>query len=291
MVPRWHLNLSQCPRLIRAGHAVHGRASRIDRYSHLRDWSLHFYHYTGYVIADGHQLEIRPGGVSLVPPLLELEYHYLGESSHLWAHFSIDNHVSPTTANLESMSQFGVTAAAAQSGSAERTAETTAPAMQYLSPERFHELHQDFESAIAWSALQPRRAEARLWNLLWELTDEQVASTGRQDSRQSMYSEPVAEVIRQIELRLSQVLRVDRLAREADVSHNHLTRLFQQEVGSTVVAYIRKRRADRAKHLITGSTQSIKSIAVDVGVPNLQQFNKLIRRELGVSPSQLRRTT
>lgn len=78
------------------------------------------------------------------------------------------------------------------------------------------------------------------------------------------------------------------LARAADVSHNHLTRLFRAETGMTVVAYIRLRRMARARHLLVASTLSIPGVAASVGISDLQAFNKACRRELGGSPRSIR---
>ncbi len=50
---------------------------------------------------------------------------------------------------------------------------------------------------------------------------------------------------------------IPEIARAAGISHNHLTRLFRAETGTTVVAYIRRRRLQRAHHLLRATTLSI----------------------------------
>jgi transcriptional regulator GlxA family with amidase domain len=72
------------------------------------------------------------------------------------------------------------------------------------------------------------------------------------------------------------------------VSHNHLTRLFRAETGSTVVGYVQARRMARARHLLTSSTLPIPAVAASVGIPDLQAFNKTCRRERGASPRAIR---
>jgi transcriptional regulator GlxA family with amidase domain len=64
--------------------------------------------------------------------------------------------------------------------------------------------------------------------------------------------------------------------------------LFRAETGYTVVGYIRRRRMERARHLLRESTLSIPAIAASVGVADLQAFNKACRRELGDSPRAVR---
>jgi transcriptional regulator GlxA family with amidase domain len=72
------------------------------------------------------------------------------------------------------------------------------------------------------------------------------------------------------------------------VSHTHLTRLFRQDTGHTVVGYVRRRRMERARHLLIASTLAIPAVAATVGIPDLQAFNKTCRKELGASPRAVR---
>lgn len=50
------------------------------------------------------------------------------------------------------------------------------------------------------------------------------------------------------------------------------------------------RPAARAGRLLSATSRTIKSIAGAVGVPDLAQFNKLIRAETGTSPRKFRST-
>ncbi|HEX8864634.1 MAG TPA: helix-turn-helix transcriptional regulator, partial [Lentzea sp.] len=126
----------------------------------------------------------------------------------------------------------------------------------------------------------PARAAAQLWTVLWQLTD--APPPGATD--------PVAVAAAHIETHLAMPLSVADIAKVAGVSHNHLTRLFRARTGTTVVAYLRRRRMERARHLLTASTLSVTAIAAAVGIPDLQAFNKVCRRELGVSPRTLRQS-
>ncbi|GGT85465.1 hypothetical protein GCM10010289_01400 [Streptomyces violascens] len=91
-----------------------------------------------------------------------------------------------------------------------------------------------------------------------------------------------------IEEHLAEPLPVPVIARAARVSHTHLTRLFRADTGLTVIAYVRRRRLERARHLLQSSTLSIPSIAATVGIADLQAFNKACHRELGAGPHAVR---
>jgi transcriptional regulator GlxA family with amidase domain len=98
----------------------------------------------------------------------------------------------------------------------------------------------------------------------------------------------VAKALAYIASNLASPLTVPDVARAAGVSHNHLTRLFRVETGDTVVAHIRRRRLERARHLLRESTLSIPTVAASVGIADLQAFNKACRREFGASPRAVR---
>src|SRR5205085_2199281 len=76
--------------------------------------------------------------------------------------------------------------------------------------------------------------------------------------------------------------------RRIGVSHNHLTRLFQRHLGCGVAAFVRNRRVARAQALLQGTELPMRAIVAEVGVSDLQAFNKLIRRGTGLSPRAVR---
>jgi len=51
---------------------------------------------------------------------------------------------------------------------------------------------------------------------------------------------------------------------------------------------VRKCRLERAVHLLLYSDMPVKQVACDVGIPDLQLFNKTIRRTFGLAPRVLR---
>ncbi|MGZ3144869.1 helix-turn-helix domain-containing protein [Lentzea chajnantorensis] len=153
----------------------------------------------------------------------------------------------------------------------------TAPVMQDPGPNRTP-ITRLLRGALAAA---PARATAHLWTVLWQLTD--AAPPERPD--------PFAVAVAHVEAHLAGTLSVAGIARVAGVSHNHLTRLFRARTGQTVVAYVRRRRAERARHLLTASTLSVTAVAAAVGIPDLQAFNKVCRRELGAAPTRLRRVS
>ncbi len=87
---------------------------------------------------------------------------------------------------------------------------------------------------------------------------------------------------------LSEQLRIPAIAESSKVSPRQLLRMFREEHHMTVQEFIRAKRTQEACRLLTTTNRPIKVIAEQIGVPDLAQFNKLIRTETGTAPSVYR---
>lgn len=248
------LALDLPPHVENAGVGVHGSAGPHDVFRLPRLWQLHLYGYSGALEFGGSRHPIRPGHVSLVPPGTEVHFHYdATRCEHLYAHFRLP-------------------------GDGERR---RVPVMQDAGADAAV-LTGLLRQTVAATAQSPARASAELWTVLWRTTG--LAGAGQDRTRHPALRTAIAH----IEEHLAGPLTVPGIARAAGVSPTHLTRLFREDTGHTVVAYIRRRRMERARHLLIASTLAIPAIAATVGIPDLQAFNKTCRKELGASPRAVR---
>jgi AraC-like DNA-binding protein len=265
------LPLGAPPRVLQMGRGIHG-SRPVERYRLEGLWCVHLYGYAGQLrVGAAAPLAIRPGAASVVPPDTALEHHFgAGRCVHLYAHFA---------------------AVPADTAAADAPASALPiPAIQDLGDE-FGDIYRSFEQALGYFPTRPRRAAARLWDILWQIAERGAsgAATAVTEADRPKRRHPAVEQALQIiELRLAEPLCVADLARQVDLSQNHLTRLFRGEVGSTVVGYVRQRRAERARHLLLYSTLPIKAVAAYSGFEDLQHFNKAVRRLLGRSPRNVR---
>ncbi|WP_405868067.1 AraC family transcriptional regulator [Streptomyces sp. NBC_01515] len=240
------IHLSEPPAVPGLGVGVHGLTSSHDVYCLPELWQLHLYGYTGEFTVGGTTHAIRPGLVSLIPPGTEVRYAYRGRSEHLYAHLRIQQTGQPHAVPV-----------------AQDTGDDAALLSSLL------------RAAITAHPSTPARAVAAVWTALWHIAE-----------RPSPHPFPghphpaVSAAAAHIEEHLAVPLTVPAIARVAGISPNHLTRLFRAGTGDTVVAYIRRRRMDRARHLLRATTLSIPAVAAAVGIPDLQAFNKTCRREL-----------
>lgn len=251
----WQMPLKNQPELVLAGQAVHGRKCTVEEYQLPDLWSVHFYRYEGTITLDGREFAIAPGWVGITPPNTRMVYRFRGESRHTYAHFRLPPGGDPVAM----------------------------PVMQDVGG-AFEEIVRQLEEAAGWRPTQPRRSSVRLWDVLWQLAGQPMAE--RQPHKRQHPA--LSGAVREIELQLSQPLSIPAIAQRAEISHNHLTRLFRAQFGVTVEGYIRQRRVERALHLLAHTTLNVKAIAAEVGLPDLHFFNKTIRAVCGLSPREYR---
>ena len=249
----WQMPLKNQPVLVQAGLAVHGQGRQ--EYLLPELWCVHVYRYDAKLSLDGRELTIAPGYAGVTPPGTRIVYRFTGESRHIFAHFRL-----PTGGDLVPMQ-----------------------ALQDLG-EAFGPVARAMEEAAGWLPSQPRRASVRLWDVLWQLAGQPMAE---REPHKRLHP-ALSRAVREIELRLSERLSIPEVARKAEVSHNHLTRLFRAQFGVTVEGYIRQRRVERAQHLLAHTTIAIKTIAAEIGLPDLHFFNKTMRAATGLSPRDYR---
>lgn len=236
-----------------AGIGVHGVGSSREVWADRPVWSIHVYGYRAKLRIDREWYEVIPGAVSIIATGSTAEYLYTGRSEHAYMHFE---------PGLTTHSPWEV------------------PAFSDLGTAQ-DRLRRALEEGVSWLAAQPARAAARLWDVLWEL-----ARPARGDA--AAPHPGVLRAMELIEIQLARHIVLPDLARQCGLSHNHLIRLFHRHAGRSIQAYVRHRRCERARHLIVATDQPIKSIAAQVGLSDLQQFNKTIRKELGIAPTALR---
>ena len=206
-------------------------------------------------------MAVESGCATLIPPGAPIEFHFPAPANHthVFAHFRAAEGATEPFPALQPLGAVFEEHYAALSEAAAFWAREAAGEMLGRSP----------------------RAQARLWELLWQLS--------RPASQcQTPQEVLVARAQAWIEARLGEPLTVSQVAREMEVSHNHLTRSFRAATGQTPVAWIRAARVARARYLLQHTTTPLKSIAAQTGLGDIHSFNKTVRRATGRGPRALR---
>ena len=99
------------------------------------------------------------------------------------------------------------------------------------------------------------------------------------------------ELLAWIASRLSYPPSVPVMAARVGLTPAHFSMAFRREVGSSPVAYLLSLRCEEAaRRLLADNSTSITTIAHDLGFPSSQYFSQVFRRNIGMTPSQWRRS-
>src|SRR3954467_10354510 len=137
-----HLPLAKPPVITAIGVGVHLNGEAAAFCTEGR-WRLHVYATPVTMHAEGRAWELGPGWVALWPPDVVLEPRWKGRSVHTCVHFEVADGPEPVAI----------------------------PAVQDLRS-RHAAVDAALREAVRWFERVPHRAEARLWDVLWQLSKE-----------------------------------------------------------------------------------------------------------------------
>jgi len=121
--------------------------------------------------------------------------------------------------------------------------------------------------------------QAFAWHVLWTLAEH---------PRLVEMDETLLDAESFIDKHLDLPISVSDVCEAVNVPYRTLSRLFEAEHGMGIKRVISQKRSREALRLISETNLSFKQIAAKVGVPDPHQFNKFVRRALGLSPSAVR---
>lgn len=91
-----------------------------------------------------------------------------------------------------------------------------------------------------------------------------------------------------MEASFDQSISLAQVAQASHVSSAHLSRLFKQETGRSVVEHLHRLRIHRAMELLATTPRSLLEIALDCGFESIEHFHRLFRRHTGTTPRAYR---
>lgn len=245
------------PKILNMGTFVHGHQA-VRRWQ-VPFWQMNLHRFHGELLINQHErIQLHPGSATLIAPKVLAEYHYHGPSPCLWVHFTFPE--SPVE-------------------------ESSLPMFYDLGHES-NRIGYALEEAISYFSVSPVRSTVRFWDILWLIVGTRDDEMTTLDS--SAAPVKLQKVMQHIELHLDSSLPVSDLTAIAELSHNHLLRLFRKHTGRSILGYIRERRVRRARHLLEHSGLPTKTIATDCGFKDLYRLSKNIKQETGKSPGMLR---
>jgi AraC family transcriptional regulator len=122
----------------------------------------------------------------------------------------------------------------------------------------------------------------------------EYSSLGRRAARldrrpeRGLSSRVLRHTVEYVEENLAKDLSLAEIARAANMSPRHFSRLFKEAVGSPPHRYVVERRVERAKELLLGTDLPIAEVARGVGFSNQSHLHFHVKRLLGATPASLR---
>lgn len=102
------------------------------------------------------------------------------------------------------------------------------------------------------------------------------------------YSLPVQKVVTRIDADLTADLSLKAQAELLNVNPSYLSTLFKKETGMTLTNYVNKKRIEHAIYLLNSTNMQIQNIAHYCGIPDVNYFTKIFKKQTGKTPSEFR---
>ena len=112
----------------------------------------------------------------------------------------------------------------------------------------------------------------------------QASSALVQRHESSHDHELVQQVKTHIQSNLGGDLSIDRIAQSLYVGRTRLCLAFRRQTGTSLARYIREQRMDRARRLLSSTTEDIARIGRRVGYTRPSSFSAAFTRETGIPP-------
>lgn len=141
-------------------------------------------------------------------------------------------------------------------------------------PEGIHEINRRIDTILG--SISAAARQARGWALLWELYEPSPSEGIERD--------PVMKACQHMIRHLKESLTITEVARNSGLSHNQFVRRFRTATGTTPAAWLRRERIAYATDLLQHSDLAIQAVGAEVGYPDPQHFNKVMRQETNRSP-------
>lgn len=102
------------------------------------------------------------------------------------------------------------------------------------------------------------------------------------------YRESINSAILYVNENYSSKISIDDICRIAMMSSSYFSHIFKQITGKTFVEYVNDLRIHKAMEILEKSATTISDICFEVGFNDITHFNRVFKKEMGLSPRQYR---
>ncbi len=133
----------------------------------------------------------------------------------------------------------------------------------------------------------PLGVKSILFQVFFLLFSQKDVISSVREPRKSM--EHIKATIKYIELHYAERITIEQMADVLHLSASHFMRFFKATMGVPFIRYLNDYRLAMASRQLTTSNDSILSIASRCGFENLSLFNRLFKKEYGMTPREYRK--
>jgi len=98
----------------------------------------------------------------------------------------------------------------------------------------------------------------------------------------------VYNTIKYLHKNYNQPLTLDKISEEFNISKYHLSHIFKNITGSTIMEFLTSIRFSHIEALLIKTNKNVSQIAYECGFTSIQHFNKVFKKIKGLSPTQYR---
>lgn len=113
-----------------------------------------------------------------------------------------------------------------------------------------------------------------------------ILSSKKMDKNEQL----VSKIKVYIEEHLAESLTLTTISRLVNYNESYISKLFKQLTGMGLSEYISNERIQKARQLLSSTTEPMQSIASSIGFDTAQYFSIVFKKTTGVSPSEYRRS-
>lgn len=103
------------------------------------------------------------------------------------------------------------------------------------------------------------------------------------------YSAKIAAVMHYVHIHLHETITLETAAAAAGFSACHLSRVFRQETGMSLVDYIQKERVEASRYMLIYSDYTLAVISEYLNFSTQSYFIKIFKKHTGMTPAQYRK--
>lgn len=101
----------------------------------------------------------------------------------------------------------------------------------------------------------------------------------------------IEQIKQYVHIHYAEDLSLERLSEHFGISASHISNLFHTVTGTKLISYITNIRLEEAKKLLRNTDDCIYHIALQVGFSDAGYFNRIFKKEVGISPKTYRNFT